>query len=473
MRLFILFFCVIGNIFAQNPVLSSFVSSDPDNLDGYLSVNDVITFTFDVPTNTPAVATKAQIDALMTFSQALGSNYSGVWTTNQILVITILNVGGNGNPEPGTTTVSLTAGGIRDITNAFNAVSGPFILTGNWGTGSDKLFFGGIGSGFSQSVFQNPFTCISFFGGINDGYDTTLYINPFTCPMLGGSGGPYSSGLDPGICVMYWGNQSDGYASDVRNSTFTCGTFMGDDADGYHAEIFSNPFACVSFFGQPGQGYNAQVYQTPYKCVYFSGPSDGFSIDSSGCVLITLPVLHSQLTATLQDSIAFLNWQTFMEKNCIGFEMQKSLDAKNWTNFHFETGQGNSTQISEYMVPDSNVAFGTTYYRFIQKDIDGRFAISNVVSVYRKPINQVTIQVFPNPVKQNQEIQCRIFVENPSEQLIHFQLLDLSGHVLISKEVLLDNQTLNIPTTNISSGLYLLQWKSSQFSGFQKILIVI
>lgn len=51
---------------------------------------DTITVQFDAPTNAVAANDAAALDSLFTFSQSLGSAYSGVWTNNnQTLVITI------------------------------------------------------------------------------------------------------------------------------------------------------------------------------------------------------------------------------------------------------------------------------------------------------------------------------------------------------------------------------------------------
>lgn len=87
------------------PQVVAVVADDPDDADNVYSVGDTITITFDRPTDQPAVSTRTNIDRIMTFSPALGSRYSGRWTTPSTLEITIdalLNV------RPSLTNFSLT-----------------------------------------------------------------------------------------------------------------------------------------------------------------------------------------------------------------------------------------------------------------------------------------------------------------------------------------------------------------------------
>eukprot|EP00966_Prymnesium_polylepis_P090337 2092081-Prymnesium_polylepis.1 len=58
------------------PAPTLFVAMDPDDGDSVSSTGDVMTLTFDKPTNTPAVSSRRELDRLMEFSQALGDDYS-------------------------------------------------------------------------------------------------------------------------------------------------------------------------------------------------------------------------------------------------------------------------------------------------------------------------------------------------------------------------------------------------------------
>ncbi|KAH3742736.1 calcium-binding protein [Pelomyxa schiedti] len=119
----------------QGPTITSMVASDPDNGDAIFSAGDTITLTFSEPTNQPAVDTKSNVDALLTFTQSLGLNYTGKWETSSLLRLTIQNPLG-GSPIISTTTATVKkAGNLKDQNNLSfpsNGTSPP--LTGNWGT---------------------------------------------------------------------------------------------------------------------------------------------------------------------------------------------------------------------------------------------------------------------------------------------------------------------------------------------------
>ena len=95
------------------PMVAAAAMRDPDNLDSVYGVGDEVTVEFTLDTEMPPVATKWDIDKLLTFCtpcnpgcerervrdtvpidaeyNGLGAEYRGVWTSPRALVITILN----------------------------------------------------------------------------------------------------------------------------------------------------------------------------------------------------------------------------------------------------------------------------------------------------------------------------------------------------------------------------------------------
>jgi uncharacterized repeat protein (TIGR01451 family) len=93
------------------PSINSLVAADPQGDDGIYNTGDTITVTFSAATNRPPVATKANLDALFTFSQNLGTNYVGTWTSPSVLTITIINAAGATPPAVGVLTFTVKASG--------------------------------------------------------------------------------------------------------------------------------------------------------------------------------------------------------------------------------------------------------------------------------------------------------------------------------------------------------------------------
>ncbi|MHC4202057.1 MAG: LamG domain-containing protein, partial [Planctomycetota bacterium] len=112
--------------------------SDPGLTDG-----DTLTIVFDVDTNEPGVATKADIDGLINFDPAslgrtLGESYTGAWTAPDTLVITVLNAAG-GSLDVGHT-IRFIADGTQDLKNAAGtstASTEAAVVVGSWGVLSD------------------------------------------------------------------------------------------------------------------------------------------------------------------------------------------------------------------------------------------------------------------------------------------------------------------------------------------------
>jgi|GEM_PF-3812497 len=123
--------------FAVSPSITSLVASDPDDGDMRFGDGDRITLVFDMDTNTPAVTSKTEVDALLTFSASLGTDYSGTWSDDSTLAITISNATG-GNPQVGLFTATVKAvGGLKNAAEtSSNCTAISPILTGNWGGGS-------------------------------------------------------------------------------------------------------------------------------------------------------------------------------------------------------------------------------------------------------------------------------------------------------------------------------------------------
>jgi len=115
--------------FAGGPTLNGFVVDDPDNRDIVYSVGDQFNISFDVPTNQAGIATQINILGNFTFDEDPGTIYSGVWTDNQNLRITVLTIGATPTIDLHTVNVlgTTTIGDLNGI------ASGAAVLTGNYG----------------------------------------------------------------------------------------------------------------------------------------------------------------------------------------------------------------------------------------------------------------------------------------------------------------------------------------------------
>jgi len=93
------------------PTIISLIADDPGAVTAGFSAGDTITIRFSEPTNRPAVATKANIDALLSFSESLSDDYTGQFTNPLTLKITITDATIDSPPEVGVFRVTVKAGG--------------------------------------------------------------------------------------------------------------------------------------------------------------------------------------------------------------------------------------------------------------------------------------------------------------------------------------------------------------------------
>ena len=125
----------------SGPSIIGFVASDPTNNNVVQSVGDLVTLTFDMDTNQPAVATKADLLALFSFSPiALAADFSGAWTSARELVISINSVAASDVPAIGVESITVI-GALKSADGVSDKSTATATLTGNWGTHNLGSYF--------------------------------------------------------------------------------------------------------------------------------------------------------------------------------------------------------------------------------------------------------------------------------------------------------------------------------------------
>jgi hypothetical protein len=124
------------------------------------------------------------------------------------------------------------------------------------------------------------------------------------------------------------------------------------------------------------------------------------SPEQAGTISGSLPVSLIDFTAKAEGQVAHLKWSTSEESNSDHFQVQHSLDAKNWMTKGIVSSSGESKTVRNYNFSDAEVANGHNYYRLKAVDKDGTFAISKSRSVFFEDIPEVSFDVFPNPAAE-------------------------------------------------------------------------
>ncbi|HEY0068086.1 MAG TPA: T9SS type A sorting domain-containing protein [Flavisolibacter sp.] len=138
---------------------------------------------------------------------------------------------------------------------------------------------------------------------------------------------------------------------------------------------------------------------------------------------IILPVSLTTFTAEKRGSSVQLTWQTASEISAGFFELERSADGVNFTSIGTVAASGNSSSVRNYSFTDAQ-PFNTNFYRLRIINSDRSANYSRIVTV-RFGSAGITLQAFPNPVKNSLNIQFTA----PAGQ-VKLQVLDVSGRMM-------------------------------------------
>lgn len=166
---------------------------------------------------------------------------------------------------------------------------------------------------------------------------------------------------------------------------------------------------------------------------------------------VTLPLSILNFKAQSQGDNIALKWLTSEEKAFKGFDIQRSLEGKEFNSLNWENARGNGT----YTYLDKAVEKGQLYYyRLKMVDNDGQYKFSTIQSAIISGKNRVG--VYPNPTNKNAFLEIESEVASESDSQI--QLVNVQGQIVLSQRINVSKGQNIIPLTleNLPSGLYFM-----------------
>lgn len=137
-----------------------------------------------------------------------------------------------------------------------------------------------------------------------------------------------------------------------------------------------------------------------------------FATTTLGENQLPLPVNFTYFTAVRDRTGAVLNWGTALEKDNAGFEVQMSLDGREFrTITTVAPVSANSSAPRHYTYTDATAHTGTRYYRLRQVDTNGIFAYTPVRTVNFGGFSEEsagTSTIFPNPFRDGEQLMMNI-----------------------------------------------------------------
>lgn len=184
-----------------------------------------------------------------------------------------------------------------------------------------------------------------------------------------------------------------------------------------------------------------------------------------------LPVELTSFSAKVQGNSVLLSWSTATEKNNMGFEVQRSLDSKNFASVGFVNGKGTSTTVNNYSYSDNTVS-AKCYYRLKQVDFNGNYEFSPAIEVESMGVTNYTLsQNYPNPFNPSTQIKFAL----PKDGFVTLKVYNVLGKEVasvVNEYKTSGNYTVNFSAKSLSSGIYFYTIKADGFTQTKKMTIL-
>lgn len=270
-------------------------------------------------------------------------------------------------------------------------------------------------------------------GGILKG---TGNINPI---FFDNAGGKIAPGYSPGI-MTFTGNTIldngiiavDVDGKNIAGVDFDQIVVNGDLTIGGTLEIANHFLGAVT--GNQVTVITANSLTGTFANIVGLQPNWSVTYTSTGVILNLgpfLPIRILEFKAVWKEDQAILNWLAISDKSSSGFAVERSIDARNWTEIGFvsvnpQVGKADSYSFVDHPLVSTN----RIYYRLRLIDKSGMATYSQIQSVTSSPnkssfLNSVLL--YPNPFF-NSDLTIE-FVETPTS-LMKIELFDLEGNSL-------------------------------------------
>ena len=177
-----------------------------------------------------------------------------------------------------------------------------------------------------------------------------------------------------------------------------------------------------------------------------------------------LPVTLTNIDARYSANTVKINWTTANEVNISKYILQKSSDAKSFTDAYSIPAKPGNNNVYEYA--DFNVlSKGVEYYRLKIVDIDGNYNFSKVIAVSIAG-KASFFTITPNPASSFTTL-------NFGQPMQHAQVAvySLDGKRLLSQEIESQSSTYSLNIQALQNGMYIVSVKTDKDTYNQKLVV--
>jgi len=245
------------------------------------------------------------------------------------------------------------------------------------------------------------------------------------------------------------------------------------DTDSYTVEIASDP--SFNNIVQTMSGLTTNQYTTTPladNSIYYWRVTSVNSCGQTNSIVFnfslktgTLPVELVDFNGAHLNKINHLFWNTAVEINNAGFEIQRKQAERDQEFITIGWAEAKSITGAAYEFKDENLTIGARYYyRLKQKDLDGNFAYSPIITL-EVPGTHPGLILYPNTV-QNQ-LSLELFLPDlNTHEPVNFSILNLTGQEIkqwvFNPDMPFSTQQVNLE--DLSAGVYVALVKQGEIS---------
>lgn len=182
------------------------------------------------------------------------------------------------------------------------------------------------------------------------------------------------------------------------------------------------------------------------------------------------PVEFISFNAKSEDSKIQLTWQTATEQNNEKFEIEMSLNGRDFQTIGEVKGNGTTATQQNYSFAVKSPQGGISYYRLKQIDFEGTFKYSEVKSVNFKKNNKQIEEFYPNPSSSG-FTHFNYVAQNNGK--ITISVFDMTGKLMIhqAQQVLKGENNLSFDFSDLNTGNYIVKIDDKRNLLYKKLII--
>lgn len=180
-----------------------------------------------------------------------------------------------------------------------------------------------------------------------------------------------------------------------------------------------------------------------------------------------LPVTLLKFDGACSGREVVLDWSTATESNSAYFQVERSLNGKDFIGLGRVQAAGNSITLKEYRFIDSD-ARDLAYYRLRQLDLDGSEVVSNVI------VSGCSVEGLEIVNAWDDGYSLNLDVRSSMQQDTDVHLLDTRGRLLHSEQLTVQQGITHfaMQKEGLAMGVYVVRLQSSGASATRRVTLV-